>query len=266
MAHDESDPIGLHRVLEPPGCCPRRRSGSTPDRELWPDEVRVRVERLNLDAASFRQLERKHAGDGDAVRAEVLEIVAQPRQDAQPGDRLRRHARRHRRGGRAGAPRSASPSATGSPPWSRSPSPRWSSRTGWPGWDGRSEQVPARRLRDPVRPHHRRRAPRRPAGRAGLVGDGRLRRAGADRARVVARATTRPDRSPWSAAPASPGRCAWPRPGGPAPAHHRRRAPPRPRPTCCERRRPRRRGRGLPTPATRSRCATPSRAPADRPT
>ena len=45
-------------------------------RELWPDEVRIRVERLNLDAASFRQLERKHDGDGDAVRAEVLEIVA----------------------------------------------------------------------------------------------------------------------------------------------------------------------------------------------
>jgi L-erythro-3,5-diaminohexanoate dehydrogenase len=48
--------------------------------ELWPDEVRVRVERLNLDAASFRQLERKHSRDGrpdgDAVRAEVLEIVA----------------------------------------------------------------------------------------------------------------------------------------------------------------------------------------------
>ena len=46
-------------------------------RELWPDEVRVRVERLNLDAASFRQLERKHGGDGEAVRAEVLAIVAE---------------------------------------------------------------------------------------------------------------------------------------------------------------------------------------------
>ena len=45
-------------------------------RVLWPDEVRVRVERLNLDAASFRQLERKHGGDGAAIRAEVLEIVA----------------------------------------------------------------------------------------------------------------------------------------------------------------------------------------------
>nr|WP_310963463.1 L-erythro-3,5-diaminohexanoate dehydrogenase [Nocardioides marmorisolisilvae] len=43
--------------------------------ELWPDEVRIRVERLNLDAASYRQLHRKHGGDGDAIRAEVLEIV-----------------------------------------------------------------------------------------------------------------------------------------------------------------------------------------------
>jgi len=42
---------------------------------LWPDELRIRVEKLNLDAASFRQLERKHGGDGDAVRAEVLDIV-----------------------------------------------------------------------------------------------------------------------------------------------------------------------------------------------
>jgi L-erythro-3,5-diaminohexanoate dehydrogenase len=44
--------------------------------ELWPDEVRIDVETLNLDAASFRQLREKHADDGDAVRAEVLDIVA----------------------------------------------------------------------------------------------------------------------------------------------------------------------------------------------
>jgi L-erythro-3,5-diaminohexanoate dehydrogenase len=46
-----------------------------PDPRLREDEVRVRVERLNLDAASFRQLSDRHGGDGDAVRAEVLEIV-----------------------------------------------------------------------------------------------------------------------------------------------------------------------------------------------
>ncbi len=45
------------------------------DPAVGDDEVRVRVQRLNLDAASFRQLEAKHHGDGDAVRREVLEIV-----------------------------------------------------------------------------------------------------------------------------------------------------------------------------------------------
>lgn len=71
-----NDPTGLHRVLEPAGVLPQAAWRLDTRRELWPDEVRVRVERLNLDAASFRQLERKHGGDGEAVRAEVLDIVA----------------------------------------------------------------------------------------------------------------------------------------------------------------------------------------------
>ncbi|HET8603139.1 MAG TPA: L-erythro-3,5-diaminohexanoate dehydrogenase [Marmoricola sp.] len=72
-----ADPVGMHRVLEPAGVLPQAARRLDTRRELWPDEVRVRVERLNLDAASFRQLEGKHAGDGDAVRAEVLAIVAE---------------------------------------------------------------------------------------------------------------------------------------------------------------------------------------------
>jgi L-erythro-3,5-diaminohexanoate dehydrogenase len=71
-----SDPTGLHRVLDEPAVLPQAAQRLDTRRELWPDEVRVRVERLNLDAASFRQLERAHGGDGAAVRAQVLEIVA----------------------------------------------------------------------------------------------------------------------------------------------------------------------------------------------
>jgi len=52
-----------------------QRLDASPD--IWPDEIRIRVQRLNLDAASFRQLATKHHGDGAAVRAEVLEIVEQ---------------------------------------------------------------------------------------------------------------------------------------------------------------------------------------------
>ena len=69
------DPTGLHRVLAPAGALPQAAERLDTRREIWPDEVRVSVERLNLDAASFRQLWDKHHGDGDAVRAEVLQIV-----------------------------------------------------------------------------------------------------------------------------------------------------------------------------------------------
>jgi L-erythro-3,5-diaminohexanoate dehydrogenase len=69
-----SDPTGMHRVLHPPGVLPQaaERLDTRPD--LWDDEVRVRVQRLNLDAASYRQLREEH-GDGDAVRSAVLAIV-----------------------------------------------------------------------------------------------------------------------------------------------------------------------------------------------
>ncbi len=74
------DPTGLHRVLDEGVVLPQAAQRLDTRRELWPDEVRVRVETLNLDAASFRQLETAHSvdgvADGDAVRREVLEIVA----------------------------------------------------------------------------------------------------------------------------------------------------------------------------------------------
>src|SRR5947208_5981341 len=74
--------VGLHRVLEPVGVLPQaaRRLDAGP--ALWPDEVRVAVEQLNLDAASYRQLAGTHTRrdgtvDGAAVRAQVLAIVAE---------------------------------------------------------------------------------------------------------------------------------------------------------------------------------------------
>jgi L-erythro-3,5-diaminohexanoate dehydrogenase len=71
-----ASPVGLHRVLAPSGVLPQAAERLDTRRELWPDEVRIRVERLNLDAASFRQLERTYDGDGDRVRQAVLDIVA----------------------------------------------------------------------------------------------------------------------------------------------------------------------------------------------
>ncbi|MDO9454616.1 L-erythro-3,5-diaminohexanoate dehydrogenase [Nocardioides sp.] len=84
MTRPESDPTGLHRVLDRPAVLPQAAQRLDARRELWSDEVRIRVERLNLDAASYRQLERTHTTggqpggqvDGDAIRSAVLDIVA----------------------------------------------------------------------------------------------------------------------------------------------------------------------------------------------
>ncbi|MGQ0773843.1 MAG: L-erythro-3,5-diaminohexanoate dehydrogenase [Pseudonocardiales bacterium] len=71
-----SSPWGLHRVLEPVGVLPQQAWRLDPDPQPWPDEVVLDVDRLNLDAASLRQLREQH-GTGDAVRAAVLAIVAE---------------------------------------------------------------------------------------------------------------------------------------------------------------------------------------------
>jgi L-erythro-3,5-diaminohexanoate dehydrogenase len=69
-------PLGLHRVIKPAGVLPQAAWQLDNGPDIWPDEVRVRVERLNLDAASFRQLRDATGGRPAAMRAAVLEIVA----------------------------------------------------------------------------------------------------------------------------------------------------------------------------------------------
>ncbi|GLH99205.1 L-erythro-3,5-diaminohexanoate dehydrogenase [Phytohabitans aurantiacus] len=62
-------------MVTPAGVLPQAAERLDARPEIGADEVRIAVERLNLDAASFRQLAEKHGGDGDKVRAEVLEII-----------------------------------------------------------------------------------------------------------------------------------------------------------------------------------------------
>jgi L-erythro-3,5-diaminohexanoate dehydrogenase len=82
-----SSPYGLHRVLAAyPGVTgtavlPQQAWRLDPSPVPWPDEVIVDVERLNLDAASFRHLRSAHGPDGPhgdgvaALRRAVLDIV-----------------------------------------------------------------------------------------------------------------------------------------------------------------------------------------------
>jgi L-erythro-3,5-diaminohexanoate dehydrogenase len=69
-----SSPLGLHRVVEPPGVLPQAAWRLDPSPAIAPDETRIRVDRLNLDAASYRQL-RDTYGDPDKIRAAVLDII-----------------------------------------------------------------------------------------------------------------------------------------------------------------------------------------------
>jgi len=69
-------PFGCHRVCDETPVLPQAAWRLDPDPHLWADEVRIEVERLNLDAASFRQLTEHHL-NADAVRAAVVGIVAE---------------------------------------------------------------------------------------------------------------------------------------------------------------------------------------------
>ena len=64
-----ASPLGLHRVLEPPGVLPQAAWRLDASPAIAPDEVRIRVDRLNLDAASYRQLRESYAGDAAARSA-----------------------------------------------------------------------------------------------------------------------------------------------------------------------------------------------------
>ena len=68
-------PSGCHRVLEPVGVLPQAAERLDARAELWPGETRIAVDRLNLDAASARQLHTSCGGDPDLVRAAVLDVI-----------------------------------------------------------------------------------------------------------------------------------------------------------------------------------------------
>ncbi|HEY6277915.1 MAG TPA: L-erythro-3,5-diaminohexanoate dehydrogenase [Streptosporangiaceae bacterium] len=134
-------PLGLHRVRQPDGVLPQAAWRLDPAPELWPDEVRVRVDRLNLDAASFRQLREATGGSAASMRAAVTAIVAERGKMQNPvtgsGGML------------TGVVDEAGPdSPLGLAPGDRIATLVSLSLTplvitdGLAGWDGRSEQVP----------------------------------------------------------------------------------------------------------------------------
>ena len=69
------DPYGLRRVVAPRGVLPQRADVLDPTLPLGEDELTIEVEALNVDAASFRQLEGAVGPDPGRIAAEVERIV-----------------------------------------------------------------------------------------------------------------------------------------------------------------------------------------------
>ena len=137
----DASPLGIHRSLDPPGVLPQAawRLDNSPD--LWSDELRVDVELLNLDAASYRQLREQHGDDPGRLRAALLEICAERGKVQNPVTgsggmlvgRVAEVAPRNPTGLRPGERVATLVSLTLTPLWLRDVS----------GWDGTSEVVPA---------------------------------------------------------------------------------------------------------------------------
>jgi L-erythro-3,5-diaminohexanoate dehydrogenase len=71
------DPLGTHRVLAPAGALPQPADRLDADpAKVYETEILVDVETLNIDAASFRQMEEATGGDPEAVGRCVLSTVA----------------------------------------------------------------------------------------------------------------------------------------------------------------------------------------------
>src|SRR5215471_17072462 len=72
------DPFGTHRVLEPKGALPQPawRLDNDASRR-YETEIHVDVETLNIDAASFRQMESAGGGRDEDIARQVRETVAE---------------------------------------------------------------------------------------------------------------------------------------------------------------------------------------------
>lgn len=75
-SHPPGDIFGTHRVLEPRGALPQPawQLDNDPAR-IFETEILLDVETLNIDAASFRQMEEASMGDPEGVARLVLETV-----------------------------------------------------------------------------------------------------------------------------------------------------------------------------------------------
>src|SRR5579883_740719 len=72
------DPLGIHRVLAPPGALPQAAQRLDNDfSRRYDNELFLQVDRLCIDSASFRQMEEACQGDLAAVGQLILKTLGE---------------------------------------------------------------------------------------------------------------------------------------------------------------------------------------------
>lgn len=66
---------GTHRVIEPKGVLPQPAFKIDNNMEIYDNEILIDVQALNIDSASFTQIEEEAGHDIEKIKAKILEIV-----------------------------------------------------------------------------------------------------------------------------------------------------------------------------------------------
>jgi L-erythro-3,5-diaminohexanoate dehydrogenase len=72
----KGNPYGTHRVISPKGVLPQPADVIDNTMEIYDNEVLIDVKTLNIDSASFTEIERRAEGDIEKIKETMLGIVA----------------------------------------------------------------------------------------------------------------------------------------------------------------------------------------------
>ena len=75
MEFKKGDIYGTHRVIEPKGVLPQPADVVDNNMEIFDNEVLIDVHTLNIDSASFTEIERRAGGDTAEIEKIILNIV-----------------------------------------------------------------------------------------------------------------------------------------------------------------------------------------------
>ena len=72
---EKGNKYGVHRVLEPKGVLPQPAEKIDNTMEIYDNEILIDVQTLNIDSASFTQIEEEAGGDVEKIKEKMQEIV-----------------------------------------------------------------------------------------------------------------------------------------------------------------------------------------------